>query len=60
MARRTRQVIISLYTALMRLQLESCVQFWASHCRKEIEVLEQVQTVAMMLVKGLKHKSDKE
>ena len=57
MANKAGEVILPLYSELMRSPLEYCFQMWSPQYMTDMELLECVQRMATKMLQGMEHLS---
>ena len=53
-AYKEKQLIVSLYKAIVRPRLEYCIQAWRPYCKKDIDKLERIQRRATKMIPELR------
>ncbi|KAK4829710.1 hypothetical protein QYF61_006085 [Mycteria americana] len=56
----SREVILLLYSALLRPHLEYCVQLWSPQFRKDMDLLEQIERRVKEMIRGVERLSYEE
>jgi len=57
LANKSRDVILPLYSSLVRPYLESCIQLWSPQHRKDTDLLEVVQRRTTKMITGTEYLS---
>jgi hypothetical protein len=57
---KNKEIVITLYNALIRSRIEYCVQFWSPNLSKDIKRLERIQARATKLIPEVRHLSYEE
>jgi len=60
MASRAREVILPLYSVLMRPHLEYCVLMWNPQYKSDMDLLECIQRRATEMIQGVEHLSSED
>ena len=54
-AGRVRDVTLPLYSALVKPDLEYCVQMWSPQNRRDMDLLERIQRRVTNMIQGMEH-----